>query len=214
MARRDANHRATRERKRTMPDETTFELASVQFGAEPVAVFRFGYERFELRAQLGPGNLEHAIAEAAEVAASVFARWSHEALAFASGLALARTEGQCITRPRITNDCLRRNLVIAAQFGEGLESGVKRAIAKFPLRSEKTRPRPVEQERRQRRYGRSEVRSANRRADQDEAEISRPSVTFPCRSRGGTSFASSMSTTAISLSSRHLDRRCARPSIW
>ena len=45
-----------------MPDETTFELASVQFGAEPVAVFRFGYERFELRARLGPGNLEHAIA--------------------------------------------------------------------------------------------------------------------------------------------------------
>ena len=36
-----------------MPDETTFELASVQFGAEPVAVFRFGYERFELRARLG-----------------------------------------------------------------------------------------------------------------------------------------------------------------
>jgi hypothetical protein len=66
-----------------MPDETTFELASVQFGAEPVAVFRFGYERFELRARLGPGNLEQAIAEAAEVAASVFARWSHEALAFA-----------------------------------------------------------------------------------------------------------------------------------
>jgi hypothetical protein len=66
-----------------MPDETTFELASVQFGAEPVAVFRFGYERFELRARLGPGNLEHAIASAAEVAASVFARWSHEALAFA-----------------------------------------------------------------------------------------------------------------------------------
>ena len=49
----------------------------------PVAVFRFGYERFELRTQLGPGNLEHAIAAAAEVAASVFARWSHEALAFA-----------------------------------------------------------------------------------------------------------------------------------
>jgi len=45
-------------------------------------VFRFGYERFELR-RLGAGNLEHAIAEAAEVAASVFARWSHEALAFA-----------------------------------------------------------------------------------------------------------------------------------
>jgi hypothetical protein len=66
-----------------MPDETTFELASVHFGAEPVAVFRFGYERFELRARLGPGNLEHAIAAAAEVAASVFARWSHEALAFA-----------------------------------------------------------------------------------------------------------------------------------
>jgi hypothetical protein len=61
----------------------TFELASVQFGAEPVAVFRFGYERFELRARLGPGKLEHAIAAAAEVAASVFARWSHEALAFA-----------------------------------------------------------------------------------------------------------------------------------
>jgi hypothetical protein len=66
-----------------MPDETTFELASVHFGAEPVAVFRFGYERFELRAWLGPGNLEHAIAASAEVAASVFARWSHEALAFA-----------------------------------------------------------------------------------------------------------------------------------
>ena len=66
-----------------MPDETTFELASVQFGAEPVAVFRFGYERFELHARLGPGNLEHAIAAAAEVAASVFAKWSHEALAFA-----------------------------------------------------------------------------------------------------------------------------------
>ena len=66
-----------------MPDETTFELASVHFGAEPVAVFRFGYERFELRARLGPGNLEHAIAAAAEVAAGVFARWSHEASAFA-----------------------------------------------------------------------------------------------------------------------------------
>src|SRR5437660_8520454 len=69
-----------------MPDETTFELASVHFGDEPVAVFRFGYERFELRARLGPGNLEHAIAAAAEVAASVFARWSHEALAFAQRL--------------------------------------------------------------------------------------------------------------------------------
>jgi hypothetical protein len=56
-----------------MPDETTFELASVQFGAEPVAVFRFGYERCELRARLDSGNLEHAIASVAEVAASVFA---------------------------------------------------------------------------------------------------------------------------------------------
>ena len=28
-----------------MPDEATFELASVHFGEEPVAVFRFGYER-------------------------------------------------------------------------------------------------------------------------------------------------------------------------
>ena len=65
-----------------MPDETTFELASIHFGAEPVAVFRFGYERFELRARLGPGNLAHAIAASAEVAASVFAKWSHEALAF------------------------------------------------------------------------------------------------------------------------------------
>ena len=69
-----------------MPDETIFELASVHFGAEPVAVFRFGYERFELRARLGPGNLEHAIAAAAEVAASVFARWSQEASAFAQTL--------------------------------------------------------------------------------------------------------------------------------
>jgi len=66
-----------------MPDEATFDLVSFQFGAEPVAVFRFGYEGFELRARLGPGNLEHAIAQAAEVAASVFARWSDEALAFA-----------------------------------------------------------------------------------------------------------------------------------
>ena len=59
-----------------MPDETIFELASVHFGAEPVAVFRFGYERFELRARLGAGNLEHAIAAAAEVAASVFAKFA------------------------------------------------------------------------------------------------------------------------------------------
>jgi len=73
-----------------MPDETTFELASVHFGAEPVAVFRFGYERFELRARLGPGNLEHAIAAAAEVAASVFAKWSQEALAFAQRVRAAR----------------------------------------------------------------------------------------------------------------------------
>ena len=78
-----AKHRATHKRKGIMPDETTFELASVEFGAEPVAVFRFGYERFELRARLGTGNLEHAIAAAAEVAASVFAKWSHEALSFA-----------------------------------------------------------------------------------------------------------------------------------
>src|SRR5215467_815494 len=74
---------ARHERKKTMPDETTFELASIHFGAETVAVFRFGYERFELRARLGPGNLELAIAASAEVAASVFAKWSHEALAFA-----------------------------------------------------------------------------------------------------------------------------------
>jgi hypothetical protein len=69
-----------------MPDETTFQLVSVEFGDDPVAVFRFGYERFELRARLGPGNLEHAIAAAAEVAASVFARFSQEALAFAQQL--------------------------------------------------------------------------------------------------------------------------------
>ena len=76
-------HHVGKGKERIMADETTFELASVQFDAEPVAVFRFGYERFELRARLGPGNLEHAIASAAEVAASVFAKWSHEALAFA-----------------------------------------------------------------------------------------------------------------------------------
>ena len=75
------------------------ELACDHFGAEPVAVFRFGYERFELRARLGPGNLEHAIAAAAEVAASVFTRdgrtgrWPSR-----SGFALARTASQCITR--------------------------------------------------------------------------------------------------------------------
>jgi hypothetical protein len=91
-----------------MPDETTFELASIQFGAEPVAVFRFGYERFELRARLGPGNLEHAIAAAAEVAASVFARWSHEALAFAQRVRAGEDGGQCITR-RATNHCARRS---------------------------------------------------------------------------------------------------------
>src|ERR1700726_1804570 len=78
-----ADRGSTTRGKGFMPDEMTFELASVEFGAEPVAVFRFGYERFELRARLGSGNLEHAIASAAEVAASVFARWSHEALAFA-----------------------------------------------------------------------------------------------------------------------------------
>src|ERR1700740_1230942 len=88
-----AKHRATHERKRTMPDETTFELASVHFGAEPVAVFRFGYERFELRARLGPGNLEHAMAAAAEVAASVFAKWSHEALAFAQRVRVGEDGG-------------------------------------------------------------------------------------------------------------------------
>ena len=91
-----ANHGATHERKGTMPDETTFVLASVHFGAEPVAVFRFGYERFELRARLGPGNLEAAIAAAAEVAARVFASWSHEALAFAQQVR-AGEDGQCIT---------------------------------------------------------------------------------------------------------------------
>src|SRR5215470_14106020 len=93
---------ATHERKKTMPDETTFELASIHFGAEPVAVFRFGYERFELRARLGPGNLEHAIAASAEVAASVFAK-SHEALAFAQRVRAGEDGGQCITRPRVTN---------------------------------------------------------------------------------------------------------------
>jgi hypothetical protein len=72
-----------------MPDETTFELASVEFGANPVAVFRFGFERFELRARLGPGNLEHAIAAAAETAASVFSKWSHEALAFAQQIRIS-----------------------------------------------------------------------------------------------------------------------------
>ena len=45
--------------------------------------FVLSKSRFELRARLGPGNLEHAIAAAAEVAASVFAKWSHEAFAFA-----------------------------------------------------------------------------------------------------------------------------------
>ena len=80
-------------KEQIMPDETTFELASVQFGAEPVAVFRFGYERFELRARLGPGNLEHAIASAAEVAASVFATWSHEALTFAQRVRAGKEGG-------------------------------------------------------------------------------------------------------------------------
>lgn len=87
-----------------MPDETTFELASVEFGAEPVAVFRFGYERFELRARLGPGNLEHAIASAAEVAASVFARWSHEALAFAQRVRAGEDGGPVRHKPRVKNE--------------------------------------------------------------------------------------------------------------
>ena len=73
-----------------MPDETTFELESIQFGAEPVAVFRFGYERFELRARLGPGNLEHAIAAAAEVAASAAGSRRHGRRASAS-LGVSRT---------------------------------------------------------------------------------------------------------------------------
>jgi hypothetical protein len=76
-----------------MSDEMTFELTSLEFGAEPVAVFRFGYERFELRARLGPGNLEHAIAAAAEVAASVFTRWSQEALAFAQRVRAGEDRG-------------------------------------------------------------------------------------------------------------------------
>jgi hypothetical protein len=84
-----------------MPDEMTFELASVEFGAEPVAVFRFGYERFELRARLGLGNLEHAIAAAAEVAASVFARWSHEASAFARRVRAGEDRA-------VMNECARR----------------------------------------------------------------------------------------------------------
>jgi hypothetical protein len=79
----DQTNHGPRTKEEIMPDEMTFELASVQFGAEPVAVFRFGYERFELRARLGAGKLEDAIAAAAEVAASVFTRWSHEALTFA-----------------------------------------------------------------------------------------------------------------------------------
>ena len=99
-----------------MPDETTFELASVQFGAEPVAVFCFGYERFELRARLGPGNLEHAIAAAAEVAASVFARWSHEALAFAQRARAGEDGGQCITSRRVTNDYARRSRPASAYW--------------------------------------------------------------------------------------------------
>src|SRR5262249_31988869 len=82
--------------ERTMPDEPTFELVSVHFGAEPVAVFRFGYEQFELRARLGPGNLEHAIAAAAEVAASVFAKWSHEALAFAQRVRAGEDGGSAL----------------------------------------------------------------------------------------------------------------------
>jgi hypothetical protein len=102
-----------------MPDQTTFELASVHFGAEPVAVFRFGYERFELRARLGPGNLEHAIAAAAEVAASVFARWSHEALAFAQRVRAGKDGGQCITRPRVRNDCSRPKRSLGPSHGFG-----------------------------------------------------------------------------------------------
>src|SRR5262249_31323304 len=93
-----ANRKAVHERKGIMPDETTFELISIQFGTEPVAVLRFGYERLELRARLGPGNLEHAIAAAAEVAASVFARWSQEALAFAQRIRGGEDDGHCITR--------------------------------------------------------------------------------------------------------------------
>ena len=82
-----------------MPDETTFEFASVQSGAEPVAVFRFGYERFELRARLGPGNLEHAIAEAARWRPTSLRDGHTKRWPSRSGFALARTEGQCITRP-------------------------------------------------------------------------------------------------------------------
>jgi len=106
-----------------MPDETIFELVSIQFGAEPVAVFRFGYERFELRARLGPGNLEHAIAAAAEVAASVFARWSHEALAFAQRVRAGEDGGSrhlCWRKP----DSNRWYLVIRPRFESGLPSSL------------------------------------------------------------------------------------------
>jgi hypothetical protein len=60
-------------------------------------VFRFGYERFELRARLGPGNLEHAIAAAAEVAPASLRDGRTKRWRSRSGFALARTE--CLTRP-------------------------------------------------------------------------------------------------------------------
>ena len=117
-----------------MPDETTFELASVQFGAEPVAVFRFGYERFELRTRLGPGNLEHAIASAAEVAASVFARWSHEALAFAQRVRAGEDggPGQSVIS-RASRTSARRVSPVAAYSGEGLLRQTTPASAEPPF---------------------------------------------------------------------------------
>jgi hypothetical protein len=91
-----------------MPDETTFELASIQFGAEPVAVFRFGYERFELRARLGPGNLEHALRRPQRSRPASLRDGRKRRWPLRSGFERARTEGQCITRG-VTNDCARRS---------------------------------------------------------------------------------------------------------
>ena len=120
-----------------MPDETTFELASIHFGAEPVAVFRFGYERFELRARLGPGNLEHAIAAAAEVAASVFAKM----VAGSIGLRAAGSRGRGRSAstslvPRVTNHCSR-----CSPLADRPHAKVWISMSQPPLTRPRSRPR-------------------------------------------------------------------------
>ena len=102
-----------------------------------VAVFRFGYERFELRARLGPGNLEHAIAEAAEVAASVFARWSHEAFGLRTAGSRWRGRRASASLGRASrNHCLRGVLPVGTWFPWKASFSSNRQLVALPWAAE------------------------------------------------------------------------------